>query len=86
VALRSSPYGIAIDRRRERIWVTLTGTNRVVKLWTNGPRTVANVASVRQPDTIAVDDATGRAFVTGKVDSVLQLLDPADRRPRARTP
>ena len=82
LALRSAPYGIALDRRRERLWVTLTGTNRVVKLWTSGPRTVADVASVRQPDSIAVDEATGRAFVTGRADGVLQLLDPADRRPR----
>ncbi len=82
LALRSAPYGIALDRRLKRLWVTLTGTNRVVKLWTKGPRTVANVASVRQPDSVAVDEATGRAFVTGRADGVLQLLDPADRRPR----
>ncbi|HEX8103468.1 MAG TPA: hypothetical protein VF533_12700 [Solirubrobacteraceae bacterium] len=84
VALRTAPYGIALDTRRRRLWVTLTGTNRIVKLWTNGPRTVANLASVRQPDTVAVDETTGRAFVTGRADGVLQLLDPADRRPRTR--
>ena len=85
LAMPTSPYGIAIDTRRERLWVTLTGTNRVVKLWTNGPRTVANLPSVRQPDTIAVDEETGRAFVTGRFDGVVQLLDPADRAPRERT-
>jgi len=77
--LPESPYGLAIDTRRERLFVTLTGTNRVIKLWTKGPRTVANIPSVRQPDTIAVDEETGRAFVTGRVEGVLQLLDPADR-------
>jgi DNA-binding beta-propeller fold protein YncE len=82
LAMPTSPYGIAIDRRRERLWVTLTGTNRIVKLWTRGPRTVARLAAVRQPDTVAVDESTGRAFVTGRVEGVVQLVDPADRRPR----
>lgn len=81
LAMPTGPYGIALDERRERIFVTLTGSNRLVKLWTNGPRTVANVATVRQPDTVAVDVKTGRAFVTGRVAGVLQLLDPADRAP-----
>lgn len=81
LAMPTSPYGIALDRRRKRLFVTLTGTNRLVKLWTNGPRTVANVPTVRQPDTVAVDERTGRAFVTGRVAGVLQLLDPADRAP-----
>lgn len=81
LAMPTSPYGIALDRRRERLFVTLTGTNRLVKLWTNGPRTVANLPTVQQPDTVAVDETTGRAFITGRVDGVLQLLDPADRGP-----
>ena len=79
LAMATSPYGIALDRRRERLFVTLTGTNRLVKLWTNGPRTVADVPTVRQPDTVDVDEETGRAFVTGRADGVLQLLDPSDR-------
>ena len=81
LAMPTSPYGIALDRRRERLFVTLTGTNRLVKLRTNGPRTVANLPTVQQPDTVAVDESTGRAFVTGRVDGVLQLIDPADREP-----
>lgn len=91
LALRTSPYGIAIDTRRERLYVTLTGTNRLVKLWTKGPRTVSNLPTVRQPDTVAVDEETGRAFVTGRTEGVLQLVDPGDREaeradPAARTP
>jgi DNA-binding beta-propeller fold protein YncE len=81
LAMPTSPYGIALDRRRSRLFVTLTGTNRLVKLWTNGPRTVANVPTVQQPDTVAVDETTGRAFITGRVKGVLQLVDPADRAP-----
>ncbi len=49
-----------------------------MKLWTKGPRTVATIPTVRQPRSVAVDDRTGRAFVTGD-RGVLQLIDPADR-------
>jgi hypothetical protein len=31
---------------------------------------------VRQPNTIAVDHTTGRLFVTGTDDGVLELIDP----------
>lgn len=81
LAMRTSPYGIAIDVERERLFVTLTGTNRLVKLWTDGPRTVNNLPTVRQPDTVAVDTETGRAYVTGRAEGVLQLVDPGDRAP-----
>lgn len=78
LAMPTSPYGIDIDRRRERLFVTLQGTNRLIKLWTNGPRTVATIPTVRQPRAVAVDEETGRAFVTGD-EGVVQLVDPADR-------
>lgn len=80
LAMRTSPYGIAIDTRRNRLFVTLTGTNRLIKLWTNGPYRVADLPTVRQPDTVAVDERTGRAFVTGRAEGVLQLVDPGDRK------
>jgi DNA-binding beta-propeller fold protein YncE/predicted small lipoprotein YifL len=83
LAMRTSPYGIAIDTRRKRLFVTLTGTNRLIKLWTNGPYTVADLPTVRQPDTVAVDETTGRAFVTGRTEGVLQLVDPGDREPES---
>ena len=78
LAMPTSPYGIDIDRRRERLFVTLQGSNRLIKLWTNGPRTVASIPTVRQPRAVAVDEETGRAFVTGD-EGVVQLVDPADR-------
>ena len=85
LAMPTSPYGIAIDPRRDRLWVTLTGTNRVRVLTTDGPRTIADLPAARQPNTVGVDPVSGRAFVTGKVDGVVQLLDPADvLRPRTR--
>lgn len=71
-----APYGIAFDRRRNRIWVTLTATNELVEL--NGgtrPGILARYPAVRQPDTVAVDERTGRIYVTGHEDSLLQVLD-----------
>jgi DNA-binding beta-propeller fold protein YncE len=79
--LLGSPYGIAADLRNGRLWVTLTERNQLVELATSArPHRLATYPTVRQPNTVAVDPARGRVFVTGKVDGVLQLLDP----PRAR--
>lgn len=81
--LPGSPYGIAIDNRRHRIFVTQTARNRLTELIAGGrPSLVARYPTPRQPNTVAVDEATGRVYVTGKVDGVLQLLDPARVRTR----
>jgi hypothetical protein len=77
VALLGSPYGVAVDRVRARLWATLTATNELVELSGGArPRVLRRFPAVRQPNTVAVDPATGRVFVTGKVDGVLQLFDP----------
>ena len=77
VTLHGSPYGIAIDRRRERLWVTLTRSNRVAALATGGrARLLRRLSTVRQPNTVAVDERSGRVFVAGRSAGVLQLLDP----------
>jgi DNA-binding beta-propeller fold protein YncE len=81
--LPGSPYGIAIDNRRHRMFVTQTERNQLTELIVGGrPSLVRRYATPRQPNTVAVDEATGRVFVTGKVDGVLQLLDPARERRR----
>ena len=78
--LPGSPYGIAIDNRRHRMYVTQTASNQLTELTVGGrPSLVARIPTVRQPNTVAVDEATGRVAVTGKVDGVVQLLDPEDR-------
>ena len=76
--LPGTPYGITYDSVRDRLWVTLTALNEVVGIDESGPRPtiVARFPTVRQPDTVAVDSATGRLFVTGTADGVLQLIDP----------
>ena len=79
-ALLGAPYGIAADRRRNRLWLTLTRTNELVELAAGTrPHELARFAAPRQPDTVAVDERTGRVFVTGTADGVLQLLDPPRR-------
>ncbi len=78
VSLPGSPYGIAIDPERNHLWVTLTAEQRVVQfaLEERTLREIARYPTVRQPNTVAVDPASGRVFVTGKADGKLQILDP----------
>lgn len=77
VYLPGRPYGIAIDEERHRLWVTLTETNEVVELPAHGrPHVLRRFPTARQPDTVAVDEATGRVFVTGRHAGVVQLIDP----------
>ncbi len=83
VYLPGSPYGIALDSARRRLWVTLTARNEVVELPAHGrPHPLSRLAAVRQPDSVAVDPRTGRVFVTGRDAGVLQLLDPSGSAPR----
>lgn len=78
--LPGSPYGIALDPVRRRLWVTLTGRNELVELPAHGrPHALRRFATVRQPDSVAIDPSTGRVFVTGRVDGVVQALDPEGR-------
>ncbi len=78
VSLPGSPYGIAIDPRRDQLWVTLTAEQRVVQFALEGStlREISRYPTVRQPNTVAVDPASGRVFVTGKTDGQLQILEP----------
>lgn len=78
VPLPGAPYGMALDPHRERLWVTLTAENRVVEFALEGvmPRKVASYPTVRQPNSVALNPASGRVFVGGRTGNVLQLLDP----------
>jgi DNA-binding beta-propeller fold protein YncE len=78
VALSGSPYGVAYDPVRDRLWVTLTARNEVVglDLGLDPPAFAARMPTVRQPNTVAVDSATGRLFVTGTDEGVLQIIEP----------
>jgi DNA-binding beta-propeller fold protein YncE len=77
VYLPGSPYGIAVDPVRHRLWVTLTARNEVVELPAHGrPHVLRRLPTVRQPDSVAVDPADGLVLVTGRTAGVLQVIDP----------
>jgi DNA-binding beta-propeller fold protein YncE len=67
-AVAGAPYGLALDRRRDRLWVTLTARNEVVEysIAAGRLREIARHPSVRQPNTVAVDPETGDVLVAGK--------------------
>lgn len=72
-----TPYGIAIDGKRGLVYVTLTATNLVESFRISGDALLPDRIwpAVRQPDDVAVDEATGRVFVAGTDDHQLQLID-----------
>lgn len=76
-----SPYGIAVDRRRGRLWVTQTARNRVVEMEMTdlAPKIIASYPAVRQPNSIAVDGYSGRVVVVGRMGAV-QILERNDYR------
>lgn len=77
--LPGSPYGIAIDNRNRGLWVTQTARNRVVEyeLTDLAPKRLRSFATVQQPNTVAVDPATGYVYVAGRARGELQVFDPA---------
>jgi DNA-binding beta-propeller fold protein YncE len=72
--LGGTPYGIALDRERRRYWVTLTALNQVAELTDH--RLLRRFPTVRQPNSVAVDQRTGRVFVASRSDGTLQHFDP----------
>lgn len=78
LALPGTPYGIAIDSVRNRLWVTLTAINELVAVAIDGAtlRRVGSYPTDRQPNTVAVDPRDGRVFVSDAEPGVVQLIDP----------
>jgi DNA-binding beta-propeller fold protein YncE len=76
--LPGSPYGIAVDSRRDRLWVTQTARNRVVELEVTdlAPKIVASYPTVRQPNSVGVDERTGDVVVVGRDTGAVQIFDP----------
>ncbi|MDT8914723.1 YncE family protein [Amycolatopsis sp. PS_44_ISF1] len=74
--LPGTPYGVAYDANRDRLWVTLTARNQLVGIDLSGaePRVVATFPTVRQPNTVAVDPATGVRYVTGTVEGSVEII------------
>lgn len=78
ISLAGAPYGLAYDARRDLLWVTLTATNELVGFRVGGGalRQVADLPTVRQPNSVAVDPGSGRVVVAGASDSVLEVVTP----------
>jgi DNA-binding beta-propeller fold protein YncE len=74
--LPGAPYGMALDRRRRRLWITLTERNEVVRydLTHHAPRRIASYPTVRQPNSVAVNETSGRVYVASRTGSELQIL------------
>ena len=75
-----NPYGLAYDADRKLLLVTLTESNilRVVDVADPAsPRIVADLPTVRQANSVAVDPRSGNVLVTGSdpgADSSLQII------------
>ncbi|KAA0023619.1 hypothetical protein [Antrihabitans cavernicola] len=70
------PYAVTYDDRAEIAWVTLTGSNEVVgyDLAEGIPKEVRRFPTVRQPDSVAVDSATGDVFVGSATGDGVQRI------------
>lgn len=71
------PYGIAYDGKQDMAWVTLTGRNEVVGFDVAGGEPVerARFATVRQPDSVTVDQQRGRVLIPSAALQELQVID-----------
>jgi len=78
--LAGGPYGLAADLRRGRVEVALSGRNLLVGVDVVGDKLQLDPApaqpTVQQPNSVAVDEATGHVVVAGATPKgELQLLD-----------
>lgn len=73
-----APYGIAYDPVRDLAFVTLTSSNELVGYNVAGGEPVEKfrVASVRQPNAVAVNPASGEVFVGSAAGDGLQVVKP----------
>jgi hypothetical protein len=71
-------YAIATDAKRDLAWVTLTGRNEVVGFDLRGgePEEKYRFPTVRQPNSVSVDDRTGRVVVGSAAGEGIQVITP----------
>ncbi|HKS44934.1 MAG TPA: hypothetical protein VJT49_07410 [Amycolatopsis sp.] len=71
-------YAIAYDAKRDLAWVTLTERNEVVGFDVRGGEPVEKYRfpSVRQPNSISVDERTSRVFVGSGTGEGIQVIQP----------
>ncbi|WP_246002656.1 YncE family protein [Nocardia tenerifensis] len=80
--VNSSPYALAYDQRSDTVWVTCTQSNEVVgfDLSTGIPAEVGRYSTVRQPNSVTIDQRTGDMFVGSAVGDGLQRIRADDRK------
>jgi DNA-binding beta-propeller fold protein YncE len=74
-----TPYGLALDPRRDRLWVTETASDRLAEFSLRGklPRPLATYPTLRQPNSVAVDPGDGAVFVAGRDAGRIERIVPA---------
>jgi YD repeat-containing protein len=76
------PYGLAYDARQQRLYITLTESNSVRVVDIADPtasRTLTDLATVQQPNSVAVEPNSGALLVTGSNpdgSSSVQIIGP----------
>lgn len=80
VALNGSPFGLAADLVRQRLYVTLTGSNQLIRYDIGSEQALTlvpgAVPTVRQPNSLAVESSSGRIYIASATDGELQVLEP----------
>jgi DNA-binding beta-propeller fold protein YncE len=76
VPLPAAPEGLAADRGRHRLWVTMPGINTLDRIDLSGTsgEVSATFPTVRQANSLAVDTTNGTVYVLGRADGRLQIL------------
>ncbi len=77
IPVGAKPYGVAYDEGRSTLWITLITSNKLVGLHLKGTSVTSRTTydTVRQPNTVAVDQTTGTLVVTGSTpDGFVQLI------------
>ncbi|GAB3572351.1 lipoprotein [Amycolatopsis endophytica] len=71
-------YGLAYDPRRALAWVTLTERNEVVGFDVRGGEPVEKYRfpTVRQPNSVTVEERSGRVFVGSAAGEGVQVIQP----------
>ena len=75
------PYGLAYDAAHRLLYVTLTASNllRVIDVADpTQPKTLNDLPTVRQPNSVGIDPRTGMVVVAGNADGNLQLIPLAE--------
>ncbi|OLT49010.1 hypothetical protein BJF85_10695 [Saccharomonospora sp. CUA-673] len=71
-------YGVAYDAERDVAWVTLTERNEVVGYSMRGgqPEEKFRLPTVRQPNSVTVDDRTSQVVVGSAAEEGIQVIEP----------